>query len=111
MRFLRQRNGGAYQMEITATQESIARNLVIGMERKEELPLEAQDYEPLHEKLILGDAKRSMIGEGKSLIDMDAEMLRGKLPEGFLIRRRNVDGTWEAEFVEDGQRSVIKPRL
>jgi hypothetical protein len=65
----------------------------------------------LHEKLILGDAKRSMIGEGKSLIDMDAEMLRGKLPEGFLIRRRNVDGTWEAEFVEDGQRSVIKPRL
>lgn len=101
----------AYQMEITATQESIARNLVIGMERKEELPLEAQDYEPLHEKLILGDAKRSMIGEGKSLIDMDAEMLRGKLPEGFLIRRRNVDGTWEAEFVEDGQRSVIKPRL
>ncbi len=101
----------AYQMEITATQESIAKNLVIGMERKEELPLEAQDYEPLHEKLILGDAKRSMIVEGKSLIDMDAKLLRGKLPEGFLIRRRNVDGTWEAEFVENGKRSVIKPRL
>ncbi len=101
----------AYQMEITATQESVARNLIIGIDRKGELPLEAQNYEPLHEKLILGDARRSMIGEEKSLIDMDAELLRGKLPEGFLIRRRNVNGTWEAEFVENGRRNVLRPRL
>ena len=57
------------------------------MERKEELPLEAQDYEPLHEKLILGDAKRSMIGEGKSLIDMDAEMLREKAAGYYVIKQ------------------------
>ena len=101
----------AYQMEIAATQESVARNLVIGIDRKEGLPLKAQDYEPIHEKLILGDARRSMIDEEKSLIDMDAEMLRGKLPEGFLIRRRNVNGTWEAEFVENGERHVLRPRL
>ncbi|MCL4388136.1 hypothetical protein M1567_03225 [Candidatus Marsarchaeota archaeon] len=101
----------AYQMEITATQESVAKNLVIGIDRKEELPLKAQDYEPLHEKLIMGDARRSMINEKNSLIDMDEKLLRGKLPEGFLIRRRNVNGTWEAEFVENGKRSVLKPRL
>ena len=52
-------------------------------------------------QLILGDAKRSMIGEGKSLIDMDAEMLRGKLPEGFLIRRRKVQGVGCSKKAQD----------
>ncbi|MCL5680306.1 MAG: hypothetical protein M1465_03140 [Candidatus Marsarchaeota archaeon] len=101
----------AYQIEMIASQGSIGRDLVISMDNKKDMPLSFRDYEQLHSTLIKGDAKRSMINQQYSLIEKDIELLRGKLPEGFLIRRRNVNGTWEAEFVENGNRHVLKPRF
>jgi len=101
----------AYQVEITATQESVGKDLVISLSNRYDMPLSHNDYEALHKELIKGDARRSMVEPDESLIEKDIKLLRGNLPEGFLIKRRNVNGTWEAEFVENGKRNVLKPRF
>ncbi|MEM0154817.1 MAG: hydroxymethylglutaryl-CoA synthase [Methanothrix sp.] len=101
----------AYQLEITAVPKSIEKNLIISMDSKRDIELPAKEYEELHNTLINGDAKRTMIDENNSLIEQDKKMLKDSLPEGFLIKRRNANGTWEAEFVENGIRHTLRPRL
>ncbi len=101
----------AMSCTIDAKIEDIRKNLSISIKGNEGIPLEAARYKQIHNALIKGDAKRSRIGQDENLVERDIKFLRGRLPEGFLMKRRNDDGTWEAEFVENGIRQELKPRL
>ncbi|MCL4404475.1 hypothetical protein M1583_00600 [Candidatus Marsarchaeota archaeon] len=102
----------AYPLEIRASQSASGKDLIISLDNKPDIQMGMRDYEGLHRALAKGDAKRSMrSSNSRNLVEKDMKLLRGKLPEGFLIRRRNSNGTWEAEYVENGKRQTLRPRF
>ena len=99
----------AFLVEIKATQKS-REHLVISMERNQDIALSAEQYAPLHSKLVEGDAMRTMT-DG-SLVEMNMSFLGGRLPRGFNLVRRHSDGTWEGVYVDgEGKQQAVMPRF
>ena len=105
----------AFYAKLAAKSRKEIENGIIVTFGSHDIPLDASQYIAVHENLLRGDADRTMNAGKIDLINKDMLMLlrdrkEKVLPEGFYLRNRNVDGTWNAAY-SDGTNIVdILPR-
>jgi len=71
--------------------------------------ISAEQYVVLHKWLTeKPEAIRS--SESGNLFEKTKAFLRGRMPDGFYVIRRNIDGTGEYCYVENGEMKKLKIR-
>ena len=95
------------------SRKEIEDNIIVSF-GNDDMPLDVAQYREVHGNLLKGDAKRMMRVKTANLINKDRKLLRlergSPMPLGFYIRRRNDDGTWEAEYSDGQTMTEIMPR-
>ena len=81
-------------LSIVATPEAVKDRMILQIDTKNRIT--GSEYRTLHNELVKGEPSRQKGVDGQDLVAMDMALLRSDtMPEGFYIRKRNVDGTGE----------------
>ncbi|MCL4373262.1 MAG: hypothetical protein M1360_01130 [Candidatus Marsarchaeota archaeon] len=91
---------------ISTTKEKLINNISISMDT---VTINAEQYIELH-RWLTGNTEAIRASESGNLFEKTKAFLRSEMPDGFYTIKRNIDGTGEYAYVQNGSMSKIHIR-